>query len=99
MLAGAGTCSRVAALTWANETMARWWRSGCIPGGQVVEDSMPASQDLSLELRLDQLPNWAITDKAAPAAPLARRQRGALPWLARPAHPGPHFSESTDQDG
>ncbi len=28
--------------------------------------------------------------KAAPAAPLARRQRRALPWEARPAHAGPH---------
>ena len=28
--------------------------------------------------------------KAAPTAPLARRQRRALPWEARPAHAGPH---------
>jgi len=36
------------------------------------------------------LPNLAVyKNKAAPpAAPLARRQRRALPWKARPAHAG-----------
>jgi len=28
--------------------------------------------------------------KAAPTAPLARRQRRAQPWEARPSHAGPH---------
>ena len=35
--------------------------------------------------------------KAAPAAPLARRQRRALPWEARPAHAGPNRTGHADQ--
>jgi hypothetical protein len=35
--------------------------------------------------------------KAAPAAPLARRQRRAQPWEARPAHAGPHSPGYADQ--
>jgi len=41
------------------------------------------------------LPNSAVLKiKAAPAAPLARRQRQALPWKARPPHAGPHFART-----
>jgi len=37
--------------------------------------------------------------KAAPAAPLARRQRRAQPGEARPAHAGPHTGRRADQRG
>src|ERR1700733_5460143 len=33
-----------------------------------------------------------LESSAAPSAPLARRQRRALPWEARAAHAGPHES-------
>src|SRR5579859_1110696 len=42
------------------------------------------------------LPKQAVLGiKAAPAAPLARRQRRAQPWTARPAHAGPHRYRNT----
>ncbi len=44
------------------------------------------------DLRCRALPNYAVLEtKTAPAAPLARRQRRALPWEARPAHAGPRL--------
>src|SRR5436190_21495886 len=43
-------------------------------------------------LRCRIMPYWI---KAAPAAPLARRQRRALPWKARPAHAGPQADRTS----
>jgi hypothetical protein len=40
----AGTCSRVAALTSANETVARWWSSWCIPWVKGSRVQIPPSR-------------------------------------------------------
>ena len=77
----AAGCSRLPPIV-AGRGIYAGWVLMCFPGQPAENRRVPATRR-----RLRR--RWP-GDKAAPAAPLARRQRRALPWEARPAHAGPH---------
>ena len=70
----------------APDRLARVQHGQAPPDRKAGDAARACSACCALRCRIGRL----FRPRAAPAAPLARRQRRPLPWKARPAHAGPH---------